>query len=86
MRKKYIPVIVATQDALRQTLAEGLPILYVDNILYLQDKDAVHKIMADMGYKSLSKRGKQGIFYVKTNGDGCFQEGIHDIYDPLDIL
>lgn len=86
MKKQRMPVIVATQDALRLAMAEDVCVLYVDNSLYLQDKSAIDNATAYMGYSRLKRKGKQGAFFVRAGGTNCFQEELHEIYDPLNIL
>lgn len=86
VKKRILPVIVCTWEALEGAAEDGPPVIYADNALYTQDPAGVRELLGEQGYVLSSKPGKQGVFFLLNRGEGCFRDELHEIHDPLNIL
>lgn len=85
MRKKVLPVIVSTREALETALPEGPHVIYVDRTLYSRDSAWVRAKAQIYGYTP-GAEGVRGTFFLRTGGDDPFDPERHEIHDPQGIL
>lgn len=86
VKKRVLPVIVYTWEALEGAAEEGPPVIYADHSLYVRAPAAIREMLGGYGYVLSSRPGKQGVFFLLNRGEGCFRDELHEIHDPLNIL
>ena len=60
-----LPVMISTLEALRQSVQEGVLLLYFDRLSYEHDHAAICKIMEENGYVLANFPARRGVFYAK---------------------
>lgn len=86
MKKKILPVIVTTVEALRAVADRDVPVIYVENVLYSGQAGAIRSLLADRGYVLSATRGRRGVFFLQSSGEHAFRHELHEISDPMNIL
>ena len=65
MKTRVLPVMISTQEALKQSMKEGLPLLYFDRPSYEHNNAEIRKIMEQNGYVRADFPARRGVFYAK---------------------
>lgn len=86
MKKKILPMIVTTMEALTFTAAQDVPVIYVEDILYDAHPGLIRQLLGDRGYVLSVSRGKKGVFFLSCAGPHPFRHEEHEISDPMHIL
>lgn len=85
-RTPVCPVIVTTGEALTQALSEPVRAVYVDEYLAARLGERLSGLAAPFGFTEAEKKGKHGVFLLRTAGEPRFDPKRHEISDPFDIL
>lgn len=84
---KLLPIIISTEEALENILAnDRATVLYIENRLYRKAPALFTQILREHGYAPAGQVKKQGVLFLKTTGPYRFDPGLHEIHDPYDIL
>lgn len=82
MKRKVIPAIITTREALHNALVGEPWVLYIDEVLWQQEEKQLLRQLRECGYMLAEKQGKHGVFFVKNT----FHPETCGIYDPWGIL
>ena len=86
MKKKILPMIVTTMEALSITADQDVPVIYVEDSLYHIHPGQIRQFLGDRGYVLSINRGRKGVFFLKYSGANPFLQDTQEISDPLHIL
>ena len=86
MKKKILPLIVSTMEALEGIAGQDVPVIYVENPLYTAQPFKIRQLLGERGYRLRDDPGIRGVFFLRTGGEHAFRKDLHEIHDPLHIL
>ena len=86
MKKKILPMIVSTMEALECIAGQDVPVIYVENPLYTSQPFKIRHLLGQQGYLLSSNPGRRGVFFLRTSGEHAFRHEFHEISDPMHIL
>lgn len=73
MKKKVVPVIVSTLEALENALAEQCPVLCVEKSLYNRRRQELLRRLREQGYVAGSKEMKTVMVFQKVSDKEKFE-------------
>lgn len=86
MKKKILPMIVTTMEALRAIADQDVPVIYVEDSLYGTLPGQIRQFLEDRGYVLSVNRGRKGVFFLNRAGKHPFLPELQEISDPKHIL
>jgi len=86
MKKKILPMIVTTMEALVITAGQDVPVIYVEDLLYDAHPGQIRQLLGDRGYVLSVNRGRNGVFFLNCAGPKAFRHEEQEISDPMHIL
>jgi len=81
MKKRKLPIIVTTEQALQSCLKASACVIYIDGTLYEKCTERIRRTMMLHGYTIADIPAQRGVFY--TRNASCDK---WEIYDPYQLF